>query len=34
MEFKHPDGRKIPIYLPGRSLLVMAGEARYLWSHG
>ena len=34
MDFKHPDGSKVPVYLPGRSLLIMTGESRYLWSHG
>lgn len=34
MDFRHPDGRKVPVYLPRRSLLVMKGESRYLWSHG
>ncbi len=35
MEFKHPtDGKKVPLLLPPRSLLVMNGEARYLWGHG
>ncbi|XP_018543433.1 alkylated DNA repair protein alkB homolog 8 [Lates calcarifer] len=34
MEFRHPDGRLVPVMLPGRSLLVMKGESRYLWTHG
>lgn len=34
MEFRHPDGRKVPVFLPRRSLMVMSGEARYVWSHG
>ncbi|KAK2847126.1 hypothetical protein Q5P01_010125 [Channa striata] len=34
MEFRHPDGRLVPIVLPERSLLVMKGESRYLWTHG
>uniref|UniRef100_A0A668ACD6 AlkB homolog 8, tRNA methyltransferase n=1 Tax=Myripristis murdjan TaxID=586833 RepID=A0A668ACD6_9TELE len=34
MEFRHPDGRVVPVVLPERSLLVMKGESRYLWSHG
>ncbi|KAK0142666.1 Alkylated DNA repair protein alkB 8 [Merluccius polli] len=34
MEFRHPDGRVVAVLLPGRSLLVMKGESRYLWSHG
>uniref|UniRef100_A0A8C4NTG6 tRNA (carboxymethyluridine(34)-5-O)-methyltransferase n=1 Tax=Dicentrarchus labrax TaxID=13489 RepID=A0A8C4NTG6_DICLA len=34
MEFRHPDGRLVPVVLPGRSLLVMTGESRYLWTHG
>lgn len=25
---------KVPVLLPARSLLVMSGEARYLWTHG
>ncbi|XP_008423741.1 alkylated DNA repair protein alkB homolog 8 isoform X2 [Poecilia reticulata] len=34
MEFRHPDGRVVPIVLPERSLLVMKGQSRYLWTHG
>ncbi|KAJ0063435.1 hypothetical protein NL108_002718, partial [Boleophthalmus pectinirostris] len=34
MEFRHPDGRLIAVVLPARSLLVMKGESRYLWTHG
>ncbi|RDD45870.1 Alkylated DNA repair protein alkB-like protein 8 [Trichoplax sp. H2] len=34
MDFRHPDGTRISINLPRRSLLVMSGECRYLWSHG
>ncbi|XP_035681426.1 alkylated DNA repair protein alkB homolog 8-like [Branchiostoma floridae] len=34
MDFKHPSGKRVSIVLPARSLLVMAGEARYLWTHG
>ncbi|XP_042271239.1 alkylated DNA repair protein alkB homolog 8 [Thunnus maccoyii] len=34
MEFRHPDGRVVHVLLPGRSLLVMKGESRYLWTHG
>ena len=34
MEFRHPDGRVVAVLLPGRSLLVMKGESRHLWSHG
>ena len=34
MEFRHPDGRLIPVYLPPRSAMVMTGESRYVWSHG
>ncbi|XP_054651187.1 alkylated DNA repair protein alkB homolog 8 [Dunckerocampus dactyliophorus] len=34
MEFRHPDGRVVNVFLPGRSLLVMQGESRYLWMHG
>ena len=34
MDFRHPDGRKVAVFLPRRSLLVMSGESRYLWSHG
>uniref|UniRef100_A0A8C8DZG6 AlkB homolog 8, tRNA methyltransferase n=1 Tax=Oryzias sinensis TaxID=183150 RepID=A0A8C8DZG6_9TELE len=32
MEFRHPDGRVAAVVLPERSLLVMKGESRYLWS--
>ncbi|CAK6970368.1 alkylated DNA repair protein alkB homolog 8 [Scomber scombrus] len=34
MEFRHPNGRVVPVLLPGRSLLVMKGQSRYLWTHG
>ncbi|CAH1268201.1 ALKBH8 [Branchiostoma lanceolatum] len=34
MDFKHPSGKRVPVVLPARSLLVMSGEARYLWTHG
>lgn len=34
MEFRHPEGRKVDIFVPRRSLLVMSGDARLLWSHG
>ncbi|XP_060929378.1 alkylated DNA repair protein alkB homolog 8 [Limanda limanda] len=34
MEFRHPDGRLVPVVLPGQSLLVMKSESRYLWTHG
>ncbi|KAM6987734.1 tRNA (carboxymethyluridine(34)-5-O)-methyltransferase alkbh8 isoform 2-T2 [Tautogolabrus adspersus] len=34
MEFRHPDGRLVPVVLPPQSLLVMKGGSRYLWTHG
>ncbi|XP_053399795.1 alkylated DNA repair protein alkB homolog 8-like isoform X2 [Mercenaria mercenaria] len=34
MEFRHPDGRHLSVLLPPRSLLIMTGESRYIWSHG
>ncbi|XP_069747352.1 alkylated DNA repair protein alkB homolog 8 isoform X2 [Narcine bancroftii] len=34
MDFRHPAGRCVSTMLPRRSLLVMTGESRYLWSHG
>ncbi|XP_021093414.1 alkylated DNA repair protein alkB homolog 8 isoform X2 [Heterocephalus glaber] len=34
MDFKHPDGITVQVMLPRRSLLVMTGESRYLWTHG
>ncbi|XP_036414242.1 alkylated DNA repair protein alkB homolog 8 [Colossoma macropomum] len=34
MDFRHPDGRSVAVVLPSRSLLVMKGESRYLWTHG
>ncbi|KAG9283872.1 hypothetical protein AMEX_G2701 [Astyanax mexicanus] len=34
MDFRHPDGQAVAVVLPGRSLLVMKGESRYLWTHG
>ncbi|KAJ7995289.1 hypothetical protein DPEC_G00242990 [Dallia pectoralis] len=34
MDFRHPNGCSVAVVLPGRSLLVMKGESRYLWTHG
>ncbi|XP_015276374.1 PREDICTED: alkylated DNA repair protein alkB homolog 8 [Gekko japonicus] len=34
MDFKHPDGQAVAVMLPQRSLLLMSGESRYLWTHG
>ncbi|XP_048244026.1 alkylated DNA repair protein alkB homolog 8-like [Haliotis rufescens] len=34
MDFRHPDGRHLSVLLPRRSLLVMTGDSRYIWSHG
>ncbi|CAJ0966690.1 unnamed protein product [Ranitomeya imitator] len=34
MDFRHPDGTSVPVMVPQRSLLVMSGESRYLWTHG
>ncbi|KAM9319811.1 tRNA (carboxymethyluridine(34)-5-O)-methyltransferase ALKBH8 [Gastrophryne carolinensis] len=34
MDFKHPNGSCVPVMVPRRSLLVMGGESRYLWTHG
>ncbi|GFO09157.1 alkylated DNA repair protein alkb homolog 8 [Plakobranchus ocellatus] len=34
MDFSHPDGRHVSVLLPRRSLMVMNGESRYVWSHG
>ncbi|XP_060572353.1 alkylated DNA repair protein alkB homolog 8-like isoform X2 [Ruditapes philippinarum] len=34
MEFRHPDGRHLSVLLPPRSVLIMTGESRYVWSHG
>ena len=37
MQFKHPNKHSVKehaVYLQPRSLLVLSGEARYLWSHG
>ncbi|XP_060228481.1 alkylated DNA repair protein alkB homolog 8 isoform X1 [Meriones unguiculatus] len=34
MDFKHPEGATVQVMLPRRSLLVMTGESRYLWTHG
>ncbi|XP_024941606.1 alkylated DNA repair protein alkB homolog 8 isoform X2 [Cephus cinctus] len=33
MNFKNGD-KKTTVFLPPRSLLIMSGEARYVWSHG
>lgn len=34
MDFKHPGGGTVQVTLPHRSLLVMTGESKYLWTHG
>ena len=34
MTFAHPEGDTRQVTLPRRSLLVMTGESRYLWTHG
>ncbi|XP_040196180.1 alkylated DNA repair protein alkB homolog 8 isoform X2 [Rana temporaria] len=34
MDFKHPNGSSVPVMVPRRSLIVMGGESRYLWTHG
>ncbi|XP_074651671.1 tRNA (carboxymethyluridine(34)-5-O)-methyltransferase alkbh8-like [Tubulanus polymorphus] len=34
MDFRHPNGYHVPVVLPRRSVLIMSGESRYLWSHG
>jgi len=34
MDFRHPDDRKKCVLLPARSLLVLSGDSRYIWSHG
>ncbi|XP_063807646.1 alkylated DNA repair protein alkB homolog 8 isoform X2 [Pseudophryne corroboree] len=34
MDFKPPSGSSVPVMLPRRSLLVMSGESRHLWTHG
>ena len=34
MEFRHPAGQHRAVILPRRSLLIMTGESRYLWTHG
>eukprot|EP00731_Ephydatia_muelleri_P030650 Em0022g164a len=34
MDFADPDRRKVSVFVPPRSLLIMKGESRYLWSHG
>lgn len=33
MDFKDASGRKIPVFLPRRSLTVMSGESRFGWTH-
>ena len=34
MDFQHPDGRHRTVVLPHRSVLIMTGESRYVWTHG
>lgn len=34
MDFRHPNGKHVPLTLPRRSCVIMTGEARYVWTHG
>lgn len=34
MEFSHPADRHVPVLLPRRSVAVLSGESRYMWTHG
>ena len=34
MDFKRPTGDHFPIMLPRRSLVIMLGPSRYLYTHG
>lgn len=34
MDFVHPDGCHVPVLLPSRSVAILTGESRYLWTHG
>lgn len=34
MEFSHPSDCHVPVLLPRRSVTVLSGESRYLWTHG
>eukprot|EP01122_Echinamoeba_exundans_P007294 TRINITY_DN2205_c0_g1_i2.p1 TRINITY_DN2205_c0_g1~~TRINITY_DN2205_c0_g1_i2.p1 ORF type:complete len:631 (+),score=93.73 TRINITY_DN2205_c0_g1_i2:103-1893(+) len=34
MEFRHPEGERVDVFVPRRSLLIMSSDARLLWSHG
>ncbi|CAL1526809.1 unnamed protein product [Lymnaea stagnalis] len=34
MDFRHPEGKHLQVLLPSRSLIVMTGDSRYVWSHG
>lgn len=34
MTFSHPEGHVRFVTLPRRSILVMTGDSRYLWTHG
>jgi len=33
MTFTHPDGARVDLWLPARSLVVLTGEARARWKH-
>ena len=33
LEFRR-NRKAIPLFIPGNSLLIMSGEARYAWTHG
>jgi len=32
-DFAHPEGSQVHVWLPARSLLVLSGDARYVWTH-
>jgi alkylated DNA repair dioxygenase AlkB len=34
MDFRHPDGRSVPLLFEPRSLLLLTDVARYEWQHG
>ncbi|XP_017775978.1 PREDICTED: alkylated DNA repair protein alkB homolog 8 [Nicrophorus vespilloides] len=34
MDFRHRNGKHLPVFVPRRSLTIMNGESRYDWTHG
>lgn len=34
MDFRHPNGAHVAVFLPPRSAVFLTAESRYVWTHG